>query len=87
MKKEIKGLCTKKGKALKGQVITKFPKAEMLDCTSHGKNDGGCYLTLRKDAKISHSDEFKVIIDFDKDNKILAIDFMDGLPSTRKRKK
>lgn len=71
---------------MKGQVITKFPKAEMLDCQGHGKNDGGCYLKLR-DAKISHSDEFQVIVDFDKDNRIVAIDFMDGLPSVKKKRK
>ena len=61
--------------------LKKYPKAELQSCgqkkpTNHKK---GCYLKLT-DKKISHSDDLsEVVVDFDKNNEIVGIEFVDGL--------
>jgi hypothetical protein len=66
------------------KIIKKYPEAVLKSCgqrktktwKSHMK---GCYLRLTdNDIKYSRDDLF-IVVDFDKNNKLVGIEFVDGL--------
>lgn len=73
------------------KIIKMFTKARLTTCGQRKIKDmnshkNGCYLKLtNKD--VSHSDDaIWTVVDFDKNNEIRGIEFVDGLPNKRKNK-
>ena len=69
-----------------GKIVKKFQKALLKTC-GEKEHKNGCYLQLtNKD--FSHSDDsLWIVVDFDKNNEIRGIDFVDGLPNKIRKKK
>jgi len=58
---------------LKLNPLKKFPDACLETCgDKHHKQ--GCYISLKKNKNVAHSEEIHAIIDFDKKNQIVGID-------------
>ena len=68
----------------KEMILKKYPKARLETCGQRktktlGSHKYGCYLKLT-DKDVEHSDDsLWIIVDFDKDDEIRGIEFVDGI--------
>lgn len=68
-------------------IIKKYPKARLESCrggkmkVSKYNHNNGCYLKLN-DENVNHSMAYEgmIVLDFNKKNELISIEFVDGLP-------
>jgi len=74
-------------------IIKRYPKARLETCgqkrigKSFRSHANGCYIRLNNNETKHSSGELWIIVDFDKNDEICALEFVDGLPFKSKRRK